>query len=47
MEIYIEDILSVVQRLADMGETIEDKRISFVMRNGVSQDYENFVAAIN
>lgn len=47
MEAYIEDILSVVQRLADMGETIENKWISFVMRNGVSQDYENFVAAVN
>jgi len=47
MEEYINDILMTVQKLADIDEQIEDKWISFVMRNGVSAEYESFVAALN
>jgi len=36
-----------VQKLADIDEQIEDKWIFFVMRNGVSTEYESFVAALN
>jgi len=36
MEEYINNILMTVQKLADIDEQIEDKWISFVMRNGIN-----------
>lgn len=47
MEDYITDILVTVQKLADIGEPIEDKWIAFIMMNGVSEDYEALISSIN
>jgi len=47
MEEYLTDILETTQKLADMGEAIEDKWIAFIIMNGVSEEYEALISSIN
>lgn len=47
MEEYLTDILETVQKLADVGETLEDKWVAFIMMNGVSEEYETLISSIN
>ncbi|XP_045474930.1 uncharacterized protein LOC123680859 [Harmonia axyridis] len=46
MEEYIGDIMSTVYKLADIGVTIEDDFVAFVMLNGLSSEYEPLVMAL-
>nr|CAI5837702.1 unnamed protein product [Callosobruchus analis] len=47
MEKYINEILVTVQKLADMGEPIDDKWVAFIMMNGVMEEYETLISSLN
>nr|CAI5833660.1 unnamed protein product [Callosobruchus analis] len=46
MEKYINEILVTVQKLADMGEPLDDKRVAFIMMNGVMEEYEALISSL-
>nr|CAI5837630.1 unnamed protein product [Callosobruchus analis] len=47
MEKYISEILVTVQKLAHMGEPIDDKWVAFIMMNGVMEEYEALISSLN
>ena len=46
MEEYINDVISIVYRLADIGVSIKDDFVAFVLLNGLNDEYEALVMAL-
>lgn len=46
MEAYVNDILSTVYKLADIGVAVDDDFVAFVMLNGLDMSYEPLVMAL-
>ena len=43
MKEFVNSVLTTHRKLIDMGETIEDKYLSFVLMNGVDETYETLI----
>lgn len=46
MELYVNEIMSVSQELADMEAPLDDEFIAVIMLSGLSEDYSSMVMAL-
>lgn len=46
MELYVNEIMSVSQKLADMDAPLDDEFIAVIMLSGLSEDYSPMVMAL-
>lgn len=47
MEVYINEIMSVSQKLTAIGATVEDEFVGVIMLNGLTEDYEPMIMALD